>query len=535
MTDKPTGVDPGLDDDQGSRGSGLVIERALRLERVETLRDMGYEPYPATAERSHSASELLAAFTGLMERSESVVVAGRLRHLRDFGQLIFADLRDESGRIQLMIDVSNISPAQPDEQRLGFEEIKDLIDPGDHVGATGTLMVTDKGERSVLVNELRLYSKALRRLPYRMDDAGDRIRRRYVELAIDDDVRARFERRSRFWDAHRRFFAEHGFLEMNIPVLEHTTGGADANPFVTRMDTIDTEFYLRISQELYLKRLIGGGYERVFEIGPRFRNEGISEEHLPEHIAMEFYWAYADYRDAMNFVRDMFRFVARDVWGHQRFTIRGFDVDLAQDWEIIEFATIIEERYGVDVFDVSLDAVRETLVDHGIDFDDETINVSRGIDLLWKAVRRTIGGPAFMIHEPTFLSPLAKVCDHDPRITQRFHPLIGGSELGNGYSELNDPVEQFERFREQQGLRDQGDDEAQMLDIDFIEMLEYGMPPTAGYGHSERNFWFFEDVAAREGVPFPQTKHFVNPVNREIYPGVELESNRYRAHRLRPF
>lgn len=527
-------ADSGNEHESVKRRSGLVRQRELRVQKLTKLRELGFEPFPAASERSHTAAEILADFEMLASSGATVSVAGRIRHIRNFGQLIFCDLKDQSGHIQLMVDASVIPEANTADSSLDFSLIEDFVDPGDFVGATGTLVTSKSGERSVLVTALHMYAKSIRPLPHRFTDPGDKVRRRYLDIAVNQEVQDRYERRARFWDAHRRFFAEREFLEMNIPVLEHTTGGADANPFVTHMATIDTEFYLRISQELYLKRLIGAGYERVYEIGPRFRNEGMSDEHLPEHIAMEVYWAYADYRDGMNLVRDLFRYVAQEVWGTQRFTIRGFEVDLSADWEIIEFASIIAERYDIDVFDTSLEQITSCLNQNGIDFDQDTINTNRGIDLLWKAIRKTIGGPAFMVHEPTFLSPLAKVCEDD-KITQRFHPLIGGSELGNGYSELNDPIEQLNRFTEQQAMRDSGDDEAQMLDIDFIEMLEYGMPPTSGYGHSERNFWFLEGVSAREGVPFPSTKHFVNPVNRQIYPNIELESNRYRAHRLPPF
>ena len=527
-----TSSDP--DDESPGGAPGLIRERRLRLAKAARLRQLGYDPYPATSHRSHTSAEVLANFDALADEAATVTVTGRIRHVRNFGRLIFMELADQSGRIQLMVDQSCLTPADPATAALGFAEVSDLVDRGDLVGATGPVTTTTKGERSVLVTSLRMLTKALRPHPHRMNDPGDRQRRRYVDINVNPQLRGRYERRARFWEAHRRFFAERGFLEMNIPVLEHTTGGADAKAFMTHMDTIDTDFYLRISQELYLKRLIGAGYERVYEIGPRFRNEGIGPEHLPEHVAMELYWAYADYRDAMDLVRELFGYVAQEVWGRQRFTIRGFDVNLDDDWTLIDYGQAVAERFNLDVFDTSIDEVTAALQHHDIGFAPETVNVNRGIDLLWKSIRATIGGPAFMVHEPTFLSPLAKVAAN-PLVTQRFHPVIGGSELGNGYSELNDPVEQLDRFREQQALRDSGDSEAQMLDIDFIEMLEYGMAPTAGYGHSERNFWFFEGVTAREGVPFPATRHFVNPLNRAIFPAIELESNIYRAHRLPRF
>jgi lysyl-tRNA synthetase class 2 len=293
---------------------------------------------------------------------------------------------------------------------------------------------------------------------------------------------------------------------MNVPVLETTPGGADANPFVTHMDALDQDFYLRISQELYLKRLIGGGYEKIYEIGPRFRNEGLSDEHLPEHIAMEFYWAYADWKQGRDLIIELFRYVAEKVYGTGKFTTRGFDFNLNNEWETLEYTDILKRRFNIDIFDTDLKTVKTALEKSG-STTDKKINLNRAIDALWKIARKEITGPVMVIHEPKFLSPLAKSDHENPDLTLRFHPIIAGSELGNGFSELNDPVDQLDRFKEQQELRNKGDKEAQFMDLDFVEMLEYGMPPTLGYGHSERVLWFLEDVPAREGVPFPQLKH----------------------------
>ncbi|HLC93383.1 MAG TPA: amino acid--tRNA ligase-related protein, partial [Patescibacteria group bacterium] len=401
---------------------------------------------------------------------------------------------------------------------LGFSDLY-LLDSGDFVEGTGTVTKTQRGEISVEVNKLRILTKTLRPLPDKWDGLKDReirMRRRYLDTNINEDIYQRFIRRAKFWEAHREFFKHRGFLEINIPVLEMVPGGADATPFVTHMDAINQDFYLRISQELYLKRLIGGGYQKVFEIGPRFRNEGLSDEHLPEHMAMEFYWAYADWEEGMDFIKQLFDYVLDNVYKRKNFTIRGFEVDFSKDWEVIDFAKIMNKHYGIDVYSVKLQDVKKLLKEHNLksDFD---INLHRGIDYLWKNVRKTVGGPAFLINHPKYISPLSKSKVENPAVTERFQPIIAGSELGNGWSEINDPIDQLERFKEQQYLRDQGDQEAQWLDIDYVEMLEYGMPPTFGYGHSERVFWFLEDVTAREGVPFPQLKHELDPVTKEIY------------------
>lgn len=298
---------------------------------------------------------------------------------------------------------------------------------------------------------------------------------------------------------------EHGFVEVNTPVLELTTGGADANPFVTHMDALDTDYYLRISQELPLKRLLGGGFEKVYDIGPRFRNEGVDDEHLPEHIAFESYAAYEDYEDGMNLYEAMIKYVARATWDTLQFNVGGFEIDLDQEWPRLKYADLLRDKFDIDVFNLDREKALQILHEHNVQID-QTATDARILDNLWKVIRKTSAGPYWLIEEPLSLSPLAKKVDGNPLVTQRFHPIIAGTEMGNGYSELNDPLDQLQRFQEQQAMRDAGDDEAQMLDMDFVEMLEYGMPPACGWGNSERNFWLLEGVSGREAVPFPIIK-----------------------------
>jgi len=344
-------------------------------------------------------------------------------------------------------------------------------------------------------------------------------------MNVNQDVRERFLRRSKFWQATRDFLNDSGFTEINIPVLEHTTGGADANPFVTHMDALDQDFYLRISHELPLKRLLGAGFEKVYDIGARFRNENYSDEHLPEHVAMEWYWAYADWEQGMQFTQRMIRHIADATWGTRQFTLmNGQKVDLGkdgEDWPRLSFVELIKERYGLDVFNCTLEEAVAELKKIGGEVE-KIDNRSRVIDKLWKKIRVELSGPAFLVDMPTFLQPLAKLQPRDNRLTEQFNLILGGTEACKAYSELNDPVDQLSRFMEQQKMRDEGDDEAMMLDIDFVEMLEYGMPPACGYGHSERLFWMLEGVTAREGVVFPQLRTEYDTTTREIYPDVKL-------------
>jgi lysyl-tRNA synthetase class 2 len=341
-------------------------------------------------------------------------------------------------------------------------------------------------------------------------------------MTVNEDVRQRFIRRSKFWNATRQFLNEHGFIEVNVPVLEHTTGGADATPFSTHMDALDQDFYLRISHELPLKRLLGGGFERVYDIGPRFRNENYSEEHLPEHVAMEWYWAYADWRDGMKFMEDMYRTVLEKTFGTTTFKLGAFDVDMGAKWEVLDYGDVIRKHYELDIYDCTLDDVKQALKKHKLEVE-QTENKARGIDKLWKNIRKDVAGPAWLVNTPLFISPLAKANPDKPETVQRFQAVIAGSEQGNGFSELNDPVDQLKRFQEQQQMRDRGDDEAMMLDIDYVEMLEYGMPPACGWGYSERVFWTFEGVSAREGVPFPHLRHEIDATTKSVYPDIRFK------------
>ena len=298
--------------------------------------------------------------------------------------------------------------------------------------------------------------------------------------------------------------------------MELVTGGADAKPFVTHHHALDQDFFLRISTELYQKRLIGGGFEKIFTLGPNFRNEGIDDEHLQEYYDVEWYWAYADYKMNMDLVENMFKYIATKLYGKTIFTKGSHTFDVGKKWPRISYADLIKKQFSVDILVDSEEKIIKILKQQKIDTSGLT-NRARIVDNLWKIVRQDITGPIFVIDEPKFTSPLAKSRSDDPDLTERFHVIIAGSELGNGYSELNDPVDQYQRFLEQQTNRARGDEEAQMMDIDFVEMLEYGMPPTSGYGQSERVFWFFENVTAREGTLFPQMKFDLTNETRHLY------------------
>ncbi|MCA9338662.1 lysine--tRNA ligase [Candidatus Saccharibacteria bacterium] len=493
--------------------------RNEHLRKLSELKELGVNPYPSDAHRTHLAGSVVSDFDTL--EGQTVTVAGRIAGLRKFGKLAFIVLQDKSGKVQLFLHGPDVAELDAASGVLGMKQLN-LLDSGDFIEATGQVIRTKTGEISVGVKTLRLLTKSLRPLPEELSDKEQRMRRRYVDMAVNQDVRERFERRSTFWQATRDYLNDHGFTEVNVPVLEHTTGGADANPFRTHMDALDQDLYLRISHELPLKRLLGAGFERVYDIGPRFRNENYSDEHLPEHIAMEWYWAYANWQDGMKFMEDMYKTVLQKTFGTLQFKLGNFDVDMSGEWEVWDYATVIKDCYGIDVYESSLEDVKKALTDNKLEVE-QTENRSRGIDKLWKNIRKDVAGPVWLINTPKFISPLAKSSPTDDRVVERFQPVIAGSELGNGFSELNDPIDQLNRFVEQQNMRDAGDDEAMMLDIDYIEMLEYGMPPACGWGYSERVFWIFEGVTAREGVPFPALRHELDESTKDIYSDINIE------------
>lgn len=499
--------------------------RDERLKKLEKLRELGLNPYPAKAERTVSAGDVTKKFDELNGTEQTVV--GRIASIRKFGKIAFIVVRDQTGDLQLFLRSGEVASTAAELSLIGLEDLN-LLDTGDFVEATGEVIKTQTGEISLGVKKLRLLTKALRPMPSRQDgftNKEERFRRRYVDMNVNPEVRERFERRSTFWRATRQFLENEGFIEVNNTVLEATAGGADANPFVTHMDALDQDFYLRISHELPLKRLLVAGFEKVFDIGARFRNENYSDEHLPEHNAMEWYWAYADWQDGMELTERMIRFVCDQTWGTRKFTLAdGQTVDFGEDNEHfpkINFVEVLANKFNIDVFESSMEEIQAALRQNGLEVE-KVDNRIRSLDKLWKKYRKTIAGPVFLVGIPVFMQPLAKKQACDPRMSEQFNLVFGGSEMCKAFSELNDPLDQLGRFREQQAMRDAGDDEAQMLDIDFVEALEYGMPPACGLGYSERVFWSLEGVTAREGVPFPQLRREIDQTTREIYPDLGL-------------
>lgn len=475
----------------------IINERKKKLERINLS---GVSAYPIKTERTHAIGEALADFEKLSAGGDMVALAGRVVTLRDQGGVIFADLRDSGGEIQVILRKQDL----PD-----FDFWQANLDRGDYISAKGKLMVTNRGTKSVAAEKVTMLSKSLRPLPtehFGLEDAEVRLRKRYLDLIMDPELRKTFEKKNVFWQTFRRELTAAGFTEVELPVLEAIPGGAEAEPFTTHHNALDTEFYLRISLELPLKKLLVGGFDAVFEIGRIFRNEGIDREHLQDYTQMEFYWAYHNYHDAMDLVKDMYQKAIKNVTGGLKTVYAGQEVDWSGEWPMVDYVEIFEKENSLNPVRASVDELKQRAKELKIEME---ANMGKGrlIDLIYKkTVRPKLVQPCFLIDPPVEIEPLAKRSDTKSGQVERFQVLAAGTELGKGFSELNDPIDQRARFEEQMKLREAGDKEAQMLDEDFLEALEYGMPPAAGFGVSERLFAVLMDKPVRETVFFPLMK-----------------------------
>ncbi|HMA77834.1 MAG TPA: amino acid--tRNA ligase-related protein [Candidatus Paceibacterota bacterium] len=480
--------------------SALDEIRQDRLRKRDILVAAGMNPYAAASERTHSLETVLSGFDTLVDDDTTVTVAGRVMALRRHGGSAFADLYDGTARMQIFF--------ARDELGLKlFELLNDAIDPGDFIEVTGVPFVTKRGAEAVAAQTWHVLTKAIQNIPtehFGIKDDDERYRNRHLDLLLNPERQELFRKKAAFWHATRSFLTERGFLEVETPTLEVTTGGAEARPFRTHHHDFDMDVYLRISiGELWQKRLMAAGFPKTFEIGRAYRNEGSSPEHLQEFTNLEFYWAYADYRAGMQVVQELYRHIAQEVFGTTTFTTRGFTFDLADEWYEIDYVEEIKRQTGINVTTATEVEMSARAAQLGIEFDGE--NRERLTDTLWKYCRKQIAGPAFLINHPLIVGPLAKQVP-GTQVVQMFQPIIAGSEVGRGYSELNDPIDQAERFKVQQKLLESGDEEAMMPDWEFVEMLEHGMPPTCGFGFGERLFAFLVDKPLRETQLFPLMK-----------------------------
>jgi lysyl-tRNA synthetase class 2 len=471
-----------------------------RIAKVRALRDAGLDPYPSRSERTITNAEAVAAFD--RREGETNTVVGRVVFKSDIGKLVFLRIRDGGGEIQLFIQQRNLDTAQ-------FDLVTNLVDLSDFVQATGTLMRTRTGEISIDVTDIAIIAKALSPPPSKwhgLENIEKRYRQRYIDLMVNDESRQVAVQRSRILEATRAFMNGRGFLEVETPTLQPLYGGAAARPFVTHHNTLDEDLYLRIADELYLKRLIVGGLERVYEICKDFRNEGIDRQHNPEFTMMECYQAFADYRAMMDIVEGLFAHIATTVIGSLSVTYGEHTVDLTPPWRRMPLHDAIREACGIDYTIVTdTEELRRRAREAGVEIPSDMVRARIIDELLKTFVRPALIAPTFLTDYPVELSPLAKAKPGNPTVVERFQPFIAGLELGNAYTELNDPLDQLTRFEEQVRQRAQGDMEAMPVDEDFVTALMQGMPPTGGLGVGiDRMVMFFTNQpSVRDVILFP--------------------------------
>ncbi len=479
--------------------------RKIRLEKLEKIRKLKIDPFPAKSDKKQTIAECLKS------QGKTVTTAGRILSIRGHGGSTFMDLVDESAKIQLFFSREKLPTTRfAREARRANYQLLTLLDIGDFIQIEGKVGKTQAGETTIFVDNLKLLTKSIRPIPssfYGLKDAETRLRKRYVDLIANPEVKEIFIKKAKFWASVRNFLLTNGFIEVETPALEAIPGGADAKPFITHHHALNADFYLRISLELYQKRLLVGGFEKTFEIGKIFRNEGIDSEHLQDYLQMEFYWAYADYEDLMDFVEKYYRYIVKETFGSTTTKHGKYQLDWGSQWPKVDYVDSFKQETGMDLTKKpKLEELYKIAEKVGTK-PTKKLGEGRLIDLIYKkTIRPKLIQPSLLINHPVAVSPLAKRDDENPNIVQRVQVLAAGTEVGNGWSELNDPQDQKERFEEQQKLRKAGDEEAQMYDADFVESLEYGMPPAAGFGLSQRLFAVLVDKPIRETVFFPIVK-----------------------------
>ncbi len=483
----------------------LKDEYGVRLDKTGALRADGVNPYPCIVNRDTRVAEALEQFEAWSSASKKITLAGRLLTTRIHGKMAFADLRDDTGTIQIQLTSDRQGEAS-------FRRFIDSIDPADFVQAAGTLFLTKKGQRTLAVTEWKLIAKALRPLPEKwhgLKDVEIRYRERELDLIANAEVRDVFRKRTNIIRALRDALDAEGFEEVETPILQPIAGGATARPFITHHNALDHDFYLRIAPELYLKRCIVGGFEKVYELGRQFRNEGVDWSHNPEFTSLEFYWAYKDYEALMDFTETFLSSVITRVIGKTIVPFNGDDIDFTPPWPRKKFRDAVKDACNIDIAETPKGELIEAMRKLNIDYDYTAADMGKLYDELYKeTVRKQQIQPVFITDYPIEMEPLAKKCEDDPRFVQRFQLLAGKLEVLKAYTELNDPVDQRERFMNQQELRKAGDDEAQQIDEQFLKALEHGLPPTAGWGMGIDRFVMMltDQKSIKDVILFPTLK-----------------------------
>jgi len=476
--------------------------RAAKIKKLEKIKALGNDPYPLSVGRTHEIAAVLKNFTKLNKAKKQVIIAGRIMALRNFGALSFAKIEDPSGKMQVVFKKDFIGPKN-------FESFHECADVGDFLEVRGAVFETKTKEKSIEAANWKILAKSIMPMPEKwhgLQDLEERYRKRYLDLLFNSETREKFEMRSRIISLIREFLGKKRFLEVETPILQPTYGGAKAKPFKTHLNALDMDLFLRIAPELYLKRLIIGGFEKVYEIGKAFRNEGVDKFHNPDFTILEFYWAYADYKDLMKLAEEMLGHICKKLFKGPKVIIAGRTIDFRAPWQRIEFKDLLKKYASVDYDFFDTNGLYEKAKELGVEIQKGQGKAEIADEIYKKYCREQIIQPTFVMHHPLGFQPLAKA--KDGKVLANFQAIVAGTEIINAFSELNDPLEQRQRFEEQEKLFKQGFEEAQRSDREFLEALEHGMPPCAGFGLGiDRLVMLLTDSSnLRDAIFFPLMK-----------------------------
>lgn len=479
----------------------LELIKKNRLKKLKSLQNQGFNCFPSLTKRTYKISQILKNFSRLSFQKKEFSIVGRILGWRTHGGVIFLDLKDETGKIQLLFKKNKLG-----EKFFNFFE--QYFDLGDFIQGVGTLIKTKAGEKSLEIINFKILTKTLRPLPEKwhgLQDIEERYRKRYLDLIFNPEVKKAFEFRFKIIKLLREFLNKKDFLEVETPILQPLYGGASARPFKTHFNALDMELYLRISPELYLKRLLIGGFEKIYEIGKCFRNEGIDRLHNPEFSSLEIYWAYVNYKEMMKLVEQLFVWLLKKLFAKTSLKYKGKEINFKTPWQRIDFFQFFKQNLKIDYEKINQESLLKKANELGLKMDPKNSKAKIADEIFKKVLASKIWQPTFILHYPLGFQPLAKTFDKNSQKLANFQLIVGGVELINGFSELNDPLEQKRRFEEQEELAKKGLEEVQRLDEEFLEALEYGMPPTGGLGLGiDRLILFLTNFhSLREIILFP--------------------------------
>jgi len=488
--------------------------RNARLMKLDAIQKAGIWAYPVGTKRTHTVSDAFLGWDDLARDEKEIVIAGRMKSMRGHGGLTFVDVQDGTGKMQAFFKKDGLGEKS-------YQFFCDNFDIGDFVEVRGILFVTKRGEKTIDVRGYKMLSKSLLPLPEKwhgLQDVEERYRKRYLDLIFNDEVKQKFIIRTKIIKAIRDFLDERGFMEVETPTLQTIYGGATAKPFMTHLNAYDMDVFLRIAPELFLKRLLVGGFEKVYEIGKCFRNEGVDKQHNPDFTMLEFYWSYACYKDLMKLTEELFDRILQSVLGKSKLEYQGKEIDFTTPWPRIEFNELLKKCAKIDYWELNRDGLAAKAKELGVQIDKGAGKAEIADEIYKKYCRPLIIQPTFLIHYPVECKPLAKQLAQGSEILANFQLIVNGFEVVNAFSEQNDPIEQNNRFKEQEAMFEQGFEEAQRTDADFVEALEYGMPPAAGFGMGiDRLVALLTDSnALREIILFPIMKPRVEPKSVDL-------------------